>query len=148
MSKTTLATARSLTAIAAVSVLALAGCNGVSQTQTRGYIFSESSIEQIPPGSSQEQVLVVLGSPSTVATLDGDVFYYISQKTVRPVAFLNPSIVDQEVLAVYFNKQRKVERVAKYGLKDGIVFDFVSRTTPTSGVETTFLQRALGSLSF
>ena len=38
------------------------------------------SLEQLPLGSSQEQVLIVLGTPSTVATISGEVFYYISQR--------------------------------------------------------------------
>jgi len=28
-------------------------------------------------GASQDQVLIVMGTPSTVATLNGEVFYYI-----------------------------------------------------------------------
>ncbi len=35
-------------------------------------------------GASQEQVLIVLGTPSTVATVSGEVFYYISQRGVQP----------------------------------------------------------------
>ena len=44
-------------------------------------------------------------------------------------------MVDQRVIAVYFDNNRRVERLADYGLKDGKVFDYVSRTTPTSGSE-------------
>jgi len=32
-----------------------------------------------------------------------------------------------------------VERLANYGLRDGKVFDFISRTTPTSGQELSYL---------
>jgi outer membrane protein assembly factor BamE (lipoprotein component of BamABCDE complex) len=41
--------------------------------------------------------------------------------------------VDRQVLAVYFTPQATVDRVANYGMKDGKVFDFVSRTTPAPG---------------
>ena len=44
-------------------------------------------------------------------------------------------VIDQRVIAVYFDKDRRVERLANYGMKDGKVFDFVSRTTPTGGSE-------------
>ena len=37
------------------------------------------------------------------------------------------------MIAVYFDRNRKVQRLAEYGMKDGHVFDFVSQTTPTSG---------------
>jgi outer membrane protein assembly factor BamE (lipoprotein component of BamABCDE complex) len=125
----------------------LAACSNLSETHVRGYMASASALEQVRPGSSQEQVLVVMGTPSTTSTIGGDVWYYISQKTVRPISFMNPRIVDQHVLAVYFNKDHRVERIADYGMKDGHVFDFISRTTPTTGIETTFLQRALTALS-
>ena len=36
--------------------------------------------------------------------------------------------------------------VAYYGLKDGKVFDFISRTTPTRGKEVTILQEFFGNV--
>jgi outer membrane protein assembly factor BamE (lipoprotein component of BamABCDE complex) len=110
----------------------LGGC--FTQTYQRGYMIQEGALEQIPLGSPQEQVLIVMGTPSTVATVNGEVFYYISQQAEK-TAFLPQKIVGQRVVAVYFDKNRRVERLADYGLKDGRVFDFVSRTTPTAGRE-------------
>ncbi|CAM5373503.1 SmpA / OmlA family OS=Afipia felis OX=1035 GN=NCTC12722_01951 PE=4 SV=1 [Afipia felis] len=124
-------------AVAMTLGLALAGCTG-EQFQ-RGYILPPGALEQIQIGASQDQVLVVLGTPSTVATLDGDVFYYISQRTERKVAFMHQEVIDQRVIAVYFDKNRNVRRIANYGLKDGKIFDFISRTTPTSGQEISYL---------
>ena len=44
------------------------------------------------------------------------------------------------MLVVYFNKAFKVERIANYGLKDGVIFDFISRTTATGGEEQSFVR--------
>jgi outer membrane protein assembly factor BamE (lipoprotein component of BamABCDE complex) len=115
----------------------LSGCI-FTETFHRGYVVPDGALEQIPLGASQEQVLIVLGTPSTVATLSGEVFYYISQRTER-TAFLPMKEVDRRVIAVYFDKSRRVQRLADYGLKDGLVFDFISRTTPTSGTELNYL---------
>src|SRR5262249_15956925 len=114
-------------AVMAVAML-LSGC--FSETYQRGYIVPEGALEQIPIGSTQEQVLIVLGTPSTVATVSGEAFYYISQRAERPIGFMPQQVTDQRVIAVYFDKNRRVERLANYGLKDGKVFDFVSRATP------------------
>ena len=38
-----------------------------------------------------------------------------------------------QVVAVYFNEGGIVQSVSNYGLKDGKVFDFISRTTPAPG---------------
>jgi outer membrane protein assembly factor BamE (lipoprotein component of BamABCDE complex) len=115
----------------------LGGC--FSETYQRGYLLPDGALEQIPIGSTQEQVLIVLGTPSTVATLSGEAFYYISQRSERPIAFMPQRIVDQRVIAVYFDKGRRVERLADYRLKDGRVFDFVARTTPTGGKDYAYI---------
>jgi outer membrane protein assembly factor BamE (lipoprotein component of BamABCDE complex) len=118
--------------------LPLGGC--FSETYQKGYIVPEGALEQIPVGSSQEQVLIVLGTPSTVATVSGETFYYISQRAERAIAFMPQEVVDQRVVAVYFDKKRRVQRLANYGLKDGKIFDYVSRTTPTGGSELSYLK--------
>jgi outer membrane protein assembly factor BamE (lipoprotein component of BamABCDE complex) len=139
---------RALRAAAAVALVCglLGACTG-EQFQ-KGYILPPGALEQIPIGASQDQVLIVMGTPSTVATLDGEVFYYISQRADRPVAFMNQKVVDQRVIAIYFDKNRQVRRLANYGLKDGRIFDFVSRTTPTAGQELSYLAPLFKLLSF
>ena len=134
-------------ALTLVFACALAGCSSFGETLQRGYVLADGALEQIPVGASQEQVLIVLGTPSTVATVNGEAFYYISQKTERAVAFMPNEVVDQRVVAIYFDKERRVERLANYGLRDGKVFDFVSQTTPTGGVELNYLRGILKSFS-
>jgi outer membrane protein assembly factor BamE (lipoprotein component of BamABCDE complex) len=128
--------AASIAAAVALGLL-LGGC--FSETYQRGYILPDGALEQIPIGSTQEQVLIVLGTPSTVATVSGEAFYYISQRSERPIGFMPQQVVDQRVVAIYFDKNRRVERLANYGLKDGKVFDFVSRTTPTGGKDYAYV---------
>jgi outer membrane protein assembly factor BamE (lipoprotein component of BamABCDE complex) len=113
------------------------GCFG--ETFQRGYMLPDGALQQIPLGASQEQVLIVLGTPSTVATVSGEAFYYISQRSERPISFMQSKVVDQRVIAVYFDRNRKVQRLAEYGLKDGKVFDFISRTTPTGGADLSII---------
>jgi outer membrane protein assembly factor BamE (lipoprotein component of BamABCDE complex) len=127
-------------ALALACGLALAGCGAFTETFQRGYVVQQGALEQIPIGASQEQVLIILGTPSTVATVNGEVFYYISQKAERAAAFMPQKVIDQRVIAVYFDKDRRVRRLANYGLKDGKIFDFVSKTTPTGGHDLTYLR--------
>jgi outer membrane protein assembly factor BamE (lipoprotein component of BamABCDE complex) len=136
---------RSAAAVALVCAV-LSACTG-EQFQ-KGYILPPGALEQIPIGASQDQVLIVMGTPSTVATLNGEVFYYISQRSERKVLFMNQQVVDQRVIAIYFDKNRQVVRLANYGLQDGKIFDFISRTTPTSGQELSYLAPLFKLLSF
>src|ERR1700743_1558467 len=86
---------RSLRTAAAVALtcLTLGGCLTGEQFQ-KGYILPAGALEQIPIGASQDQVLIVMGTPSTVATLSGEVFYYISQRSARRIAFMDQQVVD------------------------------------------------------
>lgn len=126
------------------ALVVLSGCQ-TAQVYNQGYIIDEQALSLVPVGSSREQVLLALGSPSTKATFGNEVFYYISQKRVRPVAFMQPRLVDQRVLAVYFGSNNTVERIANYGLQNGRVFDFISRTTPTGGRDQSFLGSILAA---
>ena len=128
----------------AALALALAGCLG--ETFQRGYVLPDGALEQIRLGASQEQVLIVLGTPSTVATVSGEAFYYISQTATRAASFMPTTITDQRVVAIYFDKDRRVQRVANYGIRDGKVFDFVSRTTPTAGSDAGFLKQLFSTI--
>ena len=134
--------------IAIIAALSLAAC--VGETMTRGFVPSETALQQVPVGAPREQVLIVLGTPSTTAHFGGEVLYYISQKAQRPVAFMNMRVVDQQVLAIYLDENDTVEKIANYGLQDGRIFDFVSRTTPTGGRDFSFLSQlfsAAGNVS-
>jgi outer membrane protein assembly factor BamE (lipoprotein component of BamABCDE complex) len=121
--------------------LLIAGC---AETITKhGHQFRETDLQQINPGMSQEQVKLTLGTPTTTsAVATGNAFYYISS-TEAEKSFLSPRETDRQVVAVYFNQGGSVEQVANYGLKDGKVFDFISRKTPAPGSRDEGLLKSL-----
>ena len=131
----------SRTALALSLCASLAACTG--EVLQQGYVQDERSLSLVAEGSSREQVLLALGSPSTRATFGDEVFYYISQKRQRTFAFQNLSLIDQKVLAVYFADDGTVQRIANYTLKDGKVFDTISRTTPVASKDESFLQQII-----
>lgn len=131
---------------AAFAALSLGGCLGYDGTNYRGYVIDAKTMDQVRVGASAEQVLVVMGTPSTTSTVGGDAWYYISQKTERTLAFQQPKVTDQRIFAVYFDKNKKVQRVANYGMEDGRIVDFVTRTTPTAGPESSFLRNMFTGL--
>jgi outer membrane protein assembly factor BamE (lipoprotein component of BamABCDE complex) len=139
---------------AGCAAIALTGCTDVAgtlkprQNFTNGYVVDQQSLDLVPVGSSRDQVLLALGSPSTINTLEGkEAFYYISQERTRAAAFARAKVVSQRVLAVYFGEDSRVERIADYGLQDGKVFDFITRTTPTGGADAGFLVSVIRGLA-
>ena len=123
----------------------LSGCIG--EELRHGYQIDQAALATVRPGMAPEQVLQILGTPSTVSTVGNKSWYYISQNTSRTIMFLGERIDDQKVTAVYFTPAFKVERVALYGLQDGRVFDFIERTTPTSGADRAFLGQLFRGLT-
>ncbi len=134
-----------LTAVAMLGLAAITatGCTSTGDIVYNGFVADEQTLALAPVGSSREQVLLSLGTPSSTATFDNEVFYYISQKRKRSVDFMKLKVVEQSVLSYYFDKDGNVERIGNYTLKDGKVFDMISRTTPTGGKDLSFLQQLL-----
>lgn len=133
-----LSTALALALLGATPLLA-----GCAESYDHGYVVPDNALEQVQVGASREQVLLVLGSPSTTSTVGGETFYYISQHTTRAVAFLNQTVTAQKVLAVYFDDKGKVKEIANYGLQDGKVFDFIGRKTKTAGSDFGLISQIL-----
>lgn len=114
--------------------------------EERGYVFDQKDLKKIEPGfTSKEETAKILGSPSTMSTVDGDAWYYISSK-FETRAFFEPKEVDRTIAAVYFDKTSTVQQVAYYGLEDGQIVNYVDRTTPTRGKELTILGQLFSNL--
>ena len=128
----------SVTAAAVALSAVLAGCTPT--ISKHGHLLSQADLQEIQPGASKEQVKTALGTPNTTSTLGGDAYYYISS-TREQRAFMKPTVTDRRVVAVYFDQFGTVENVARYGLKDGKVFDFISRETPTHARDLGVIQK-------
>ena len=103
-------------------------------------------MQQIRPGQSQDLVRVVLGSPqSTNSFGDQSAWYYVETK-VSQTAFGLSMVKERTVLAVYFDKNKRVKDKALYGLKDGRAIAIESRRTPSYGADKTFIDSLLGSV--
>jgi outer membrane protein assembly factor BamE (lipoprotein component of BamABCDE complex) len=129
----------------ATAALVLGGCMG--ETFTRGQKITAQQLEQVPVGSSREQVILALGTPSTTGVASGEVFYYISATASRTVAFQRMSIRDRRVLAVYLDDIGRVTEMSECGLRDGKVFDYLNRRTPTAGKDLAFIGQILSGAS-
>jgi outer membrane protein assembly factor BamE (lipoprotein component of BamABCDE complex) len=119
--------ATALTALAAA--ILLAACTPI--VTKHGHQFQESDLQQIQPGMSAEAVRLALGTPATTSTVAGGNAYYYIASTETQSAFFKPTETDRKVVAVYFNPVGSVDRVAHYGMKDGKVFDYIKRETPS-----------------
>jgi len=128
-----------------VLIAAIAVVSGACSPTTlrHGHHFQESDLQQVQPGMSQDAVRLALGTPDTTSTISGGMAYYYISSTTQQMAFMKPTETDRKVLAVYFNPVGSVDRVAQYGRKDGKIFDYVKRETPSHSRDTGLIGQIL-----
>ena len=124
--------------------LALAGCDNI--VDQRGFAPTPGSVEKLEIGAqSRDDVVRLIGSPSSVGTFNPNVWYYISQKQ-ESFAFLKPEITEQKVMQLSFNESGRLTAIKSYSQKDAEDITMVSRITPTAGKELTILEQILGNV--
>lgn len=125
------------------AALALAACS--IPVDQRGNLPEKESLEQIKPGVTDKATVTrLLGSPSSIATFDPDTWYYISQKT-KNVAFFKTELIDQEVVAIDFDKEGLVRDVRHRGMEDRQDVTPNPNATPAPGREFSFIEQLIGN---
>ncbi|MDR3471717.1 MAG: outer membrane protein assembly factor BamE [Devosia sp.] len=122
------------------------GLEGFSRDTVQGYDLSPDGLAQIRNGQSQQLVATVLGSPQLTNDFATEsAWYYISMHSTQ-TSFGVQFVKDRTVLAIYFDKNKKVKDRAIYTLKDGKTFTVETRRTPSYGEDRTFIQSILSSV--
>jgi outer membrane protein assembly factor BamE (lipoprotein component of BamABCDE complex) len=123
------------------------GLDGFVDTHVEGYDIDSDALAQIRPGQSQALVVTVLGSPQFTNDFGAEsAFYYVS-KRISQTAFGMQMSEKRTVVAVYFDKDKRVKDRAIYTLKDGRTFAIEQRRTPSYGADKTFINSILSSFN-
>ncbi len=131
-------------ALLTLVALPLAAC--APEISTHGYRLDEATLAQLEPGlTTRDQALQLLGSPSSVATFDDRVWYYVTQRTERR-SFYQEQVVDQQVVAVTFDDRDRISSIDQHGIDDAREIELVSRETPTSGNELNVFEQFIGNI--
>ncbi len=129
--------------IAAAGLFALWAC--ASSEHVDGQLPNPDKLAMIELGvHTRDDVAEILGSPSTSPPFNEDSWYYIRRIT-RTIAFFDPVLLDQQVVAVDFDEEGIVEDIRFISEKDGFEVSIVDRITPTQGRELTFWDQLLSS---
>lgn len=111
-----------------------------------GNIPKPEIVQGIAAGeTTRDQVSEMLGTPSTVATFDESAWYYVGKRTSR-VAFLEPEILERQVLVIRFDENGVVKQVERLDKEDGRAVAIVARATPTRGRELTIIEQLIGNV--
>ncbi len=131
--------------IVAVVILGTVLLACAPRTATRGNSADAERLTQIEPGRhGRAEVVEILGSPSSTAVFDNEIWYYISQRT-ETRAFFEPKVRERRVVVVAFDRQGKVSEIRTIGLEKGRQIEPVERVTPTEGKKMTFFEQIFGN---
>lgn len=129
--------------VAACLALSLGACS--ARVANRGNEPDPALIADIASGGiSKQEILEILGSPSSVNTFGQDTWYYISEIT-ETLAFFEPEVKKRQVLIVKFDDGGKMQALEHLDLKDGRRLAHIERVTPTFGQELTVIGQIIGN---
>lgn len=129
--------------LAAATCLVLGGC--AAEINARGNLPPADKLAQVQPGLTRDEVMQILGSPSTVATFTDHAWYYIGQRT-EDYAFYRPKVIERQVVVVEFDEDGKVAQVKQLDKEDGKPIEMVDRTTPTVSRDISLMQQLFGNI--
>jgi outer membrane protein assembly factor BamE (lipoprotein component of BamABCDE complex) len=136
--------ARGLRAVVILAAVTLAGCT--TSIDQRGNLPDPDKLAEIHPGTTtKEQVVKILGTPSSASTFDDDVWYYISRRT-KQIAFFSPTVLDQQVYIVDFDDKGVVKDLGHKTLADGENITPAPGATPAPGRELSFMEQLIGNV--
>jgi outer membrane protein assembly factor BamE (lipoprotein component of BamABCDE complex) len=125
-------------------IVMIAGC--ATSVEQRGNLPTPEKLAEIEPGvTTKDQVVKILGSPSSISIFSDKSWYYISRRTGQ-FAFFDPDVIDQQVYILNFDDQGVVKTVDHKGVQDARAIDPVPRATPAPGRELTFLEQVIGNV--
>jgi outer membrane protein assembly factor BamE (lipoprotein component of BamABCDE complex) len=128
----------------AAAVVLTTGCE--ERIDVRGNVPDPKLLAELKPGvHKQRDVERRLGAPSTTATFDNEVWYYISGR-VKTVSFFEPELLERKVLTIHFDKKGVIQKIQKVDATKQKEIELVERETPTKGKELTFIQQIIGNI--
>lgn len=133
-----------IVALSLAAAVLVAGC--APEVHTRGNLVEDDRLVEVQAGlSTVDDVLFLLGTPSTVAPFDEKTWYYIGQVTEQ-TAFYQPEVIERRVIKLVFDDSGLLAEMTDLSLDEGQDVDFVARQTPTMGRQITFLEQIIGNL--
>ena len=127
-----------------IFLFGLSSC--ISQKEIHGNLPEAQLVSLLQPGKdNKESVSKILGQPTFRGALGDNSFYYVGTVNSK-IAFLDPSIDQQYVLELNFDKSNKLKKIYIYDENQSMDIAMSSLETKSSGQKETFLSIAYQKL--
>ena len=126
-----------------ITAMFLSNCS--PKVDNRGNVDVNDNIAKITPHESHKQdVMKLLGSPSTKSSFGEDTWYYINARK-EAITFFKPKVAEQNVVAIKFNNSGMVTEVDRFSKKDSQKVAIIDKITPTEGHKLGFFEQIFGN---
>lgn len=129
--------------VAGAAMLVLGAC--AATFQNHGYVPAPDELAKLKLGDPQAKVVQQVGTPSTEGLIKPPSWYYV-QSRFRTFGPFKPKEVQREVVAITFDKQKRVSNIQRFGLKQGHVVTLSARVTQSSVKRLGLIQQLLTDL--
>ncbi len=127
----------------------LSACSAAQQNEWfvshTGNMPTKERINRIEVGSSKDDVIGILGMPSSVNVLDENSWVYMSTD-VKKVAFMTPKEENREILRITFNEADEVKNIEHLSLADGKNIVPEKDKTEVKGQRAGFFRKYFGGV--
>ena len=134
-----------MTSVVALGLLTAVGACTPTE-YVRGYVPTEETINKLKTGvDNKRKVVRLVGSPTSVSTFESRTWYYVSRRS-QQLAFFEEELLDQEVVAIDFDKNGLVKGLRRYAMDDARNIIPVGHKTISHGREMGIMEQLFGNL--
>ena len=131
-----------LVQVGLVLAVCLAGCQ--SRIDLRGKDFDPKVLTALKPGvTTQEDILRLVGSPSTKAAFEDNVWVY-AYKVTETTSFFEPKVIESSVVRISFDKSGVVQEITHLD-SQGHLIEPVRRVTKSALEEKSWAGQIFGN---
>jgi len=125
--------------------LTISACSSDIFISHCGNMPSEERIEQVQKGQTKDEVLEILGSPSSIVSLDQNTWIYMSSE-IKKVAFFKPEELNRDILTIHFNDYNQVSSIERRNKAQGQEVEISQEETETYGNQPGFFAKYFGGV--
>lgn len=124
-----------------IFIIITIGLQSCQTVDMQGQYVDNQAIEELKTKAfSKEQVIELIGTPTTIPDYSKDTWYYIQRGLARR-AWFEPKVVEQRIVKIRFNSQGMVEEVDFLQNGSNEQVQVVSEYTKTYGTELNGIQK-------
>ena len=108
-------------------------------------LFGPDSVALNLSGTTRDEVLSGLGSPSVQSSFGTETWYYVASRK-EATAFLKPEVTEQQVTRIEFDAAGVVSKIENFDESNSQDLNYAKRVTPTEGHQLGFFEQIMGNI--